>query len=519
MSLWTSLEPASVTVDPGAETRVRLRVRNTGDVVDEYRFEPVGPTSSWTVVEPSTLRLYPGTTGTVELTFSPPRTPDATAGPNPYAVRITPTEHPDAVTVPEGNLTITPFTEVRAELVPPTVKGRLRGRPRLAIDNLGNTALTASVSGGDTGDHLSYDVRPGSVRIEPGRAAFVDATLRPRNVIWFGSKEQRPYALTVQRSGKSPLAVDGTFVQRGFLPRWLATALSISLALALAFLFLWIGNKPRVITGAVERTDGVAAVELPAPPSPQVSAPSPKVSEAAPPDLADGTGGGQDGGSSADAEEDPEEEDEQPSGPLPFKPGDGPNLFVQFAQVRMEKYREGDPCRLTAPHTKGVMDAATVAALKCSQKKLDDVYDGAVVKTDGLGNLGRSTMTALVMAHFTLDVSGVQPGDDSPEIVWVNSALLWAGHDTYGDNVVRAQIQHLRANMQYLQNLKDRAHALADDTLRTRVVLYQQAMGLPATGTIDGATFTLLHGGRIKSQDDPGRITADPYPPAPALDR
>ena len=34
-------------------------------------------------------------------------------------MRITPTEHPEAVTVPEGNLTITPFTEVRAELVPP----------------------------------------------------------------------------------------------------------------------------------------------------------------------------------------------------------------------------------------------------------------------------------------------------------------------------------------------------------------------------------------------------------------
>lgn len=102
---------------------MRLRLRNTGDVVDEYRFEPVGDIAPWTTVEPQPLRLYPGTTGTVELMFAPPRTPDATAGPNPYAVRITPTEHPEATTVPEGNLTITPFTEVRAELVPPTVKG------------------------------------------------------------------------------------------------------------------------------------------------------------------------------------------------------------------------------------------------------------------------------------------------------------------------------------------------------------------------------------------------------------
>ncbi|MDX3248618.1 ricin-type beta-trefoil lectin domain protein [Streptomyces sp. ME18-1-4] len=281
MSLWTSLEPSSVTVDPGSRATVRLRVRNTGDVVDEYRFEPVGAVAPWTSVEPQTLRLFPGTTGTVELTFAPPRTSDATAGPNPYAVRITPTEHPEAVTVPEGNLTVTPFTEVRAELVPPTVKGRFRGRPRLAIDNLGNTRVTASVAGADTGDHLGYEFSPGSVQIEPGRAAFVDTTLRPRQVIWFGSKEQRPYALSVQRSGAVPLSVDGTFVQRGFLPRWLATALSLSVALAIAFVMIWLAYKPQVGTNAREKLAEAGATALP---SPSVSAPSaPKADASADP--------------------------------------------------------------------------------------------------------------------------------------------------------------------------------------------------------------------------------------------
>ncbi|MFI5798580.1 ricin-type beta-trefoil lectin domain protein [Streptomyces sp. NPDC051677] len=281
MTLWTSLEPAAATVDPGGSTTVRLRVRNTGDVVDEYRFEPVGAVAPWTTVEPQTLRLYPGTTGTVELTFAPPRTPDATAGPNPYAVRITPTEHPEAVTVPEGNLTVTPFTEVRAELVPPTVKGRFRGRPRLAIDNLGNTRVTASVAGSDMGDHLGYEFSPGSVQIEPGRAAFVDTTLRPRQVIWFGSKEQRPYALSVQRSGAVPLSVDGTFVQRGFLPRWLATALSLSVALAIAFVMIWLAYKPPVGTSAREKLAEAGATALP---SPSVSPPSaPKADASADP--------------------------------------------------------------------------------------------------------------------------------------------------------------------------------------------------------------------------------------------
>ncbi|MFG2792155.1 RICIN domain-containing protein [Streptomyces sp. NPDC048419] len=295
MTLWTSLEPASATVDPGGSTRVRLRLRNTGDVVDEYRFEPVGPIAPWTTVEPQTLRLYPGTTGTVELTFSPPRTPDAAAGPNPYAIRITPTEHPEATTVPEGNLTITPFTEVRAELVPPTVKGRFRGRPRLAVDNIGNTRLTASVGGNDTGDQLSYEIHPSNVQIEPGRAAFVKTTLKPRRIIWFGGKEQRPYTLNVVRSGANPLPVEGTYVQRGFLPRWLATFFGVVTALAITFVMLWIAYKPAVNSGATEKPVEAGNTLAPTPtPTPVLSsAPAPSPT----PTADDGGGDSGDGGS------------------------------------------------------------------------------------------------------------------------------------------------------------------------------------------------------------------------------
>ncbi|MET7601571.1 RICIN domain-containing protein [Streptomyces avermitilis] len=315
MSPWTSLEPASATVDPGGRTTVRLRLRNTGDVVDEYRFEPVGAVAPWTTVEPSTLRLYPGTTGTVDLTFAPPRTPDATAGPNPYAVRITPTEHPEATTVPEGNLTITPFTEIRAELVPPTVKGRFRGRPKLAVDNLGNIKLTASISGSDNGDHLSYDIHPGNVQIEPGRAAFVKATLKPRQIIWFGSKEQRPYAFSIQRSGAKPQPVEGTYVQRGFLPRWLATFLGVFMALAITFVMLWIAYKPQVRSAASEKLQeaGISTLppSTPTPTAPLSSAPAvePTPSRAEQPESGGGGGGG--------AVASPQPTKKKATGPLP----------------------------------------------------------------------------------------------------------------------------------------------------------------------------------------------------------
>jgi len=285
-----------LTVDAGSTTTVQLRLRNTSDVVDEYRFTVVGELAPYAAVEPPVLRLYPGSTGSVHLTFAPPRTPDATAGPNPYAVQIIPTEHPEATTVPEGNVTITPFTEVRAELVPQTVRGRFRGKPKLAIDNLGNTTLTAALTAKDNGDQITYEIHPANVQIEPGRAAFVNARLKPRQIVWFGAKQKRPYSLAVRRSGHTPLAVDGVYLQRGVLPRWLAAVLSIGLVVLLAFLAVWFEHKPAVATQAtalaVVSPSAIAPTVPAALPSSPPTTPAAAPTQAAPPAATPTAGGG-----------------------------------------------------------------------------------------------------------------------------------------------------------------------------------------------------------------------------------
>ncbi|MFE3602067.1 RICIN domain-containing protein [Streptomyces sp. NPDC059096] len=311
MSLWTSLEPASTTMDAGATRSVTLRLRNTGDVVDQYHFVPVGDLAPYATVEPTSLRLYPGTTGTVSVTFAPPRTPDSAAGPHPYGIQVVPTEHPDATTVAEGNITITPFTELRAELVPPTVKGRFRGRPKLAVDNLGNVKLTASVSGSDNGDQLSYEILPGSVQIEPGRAAFVKTTLKPRQITWAGSKQERPYTLDIRRSGAEPTPVDGMYVQRGVLPYWLMTMLSLLLVLTVAGLIMWFNYRPSVRSMAKEKVTPIAAQnikpsESPAPKLPEApTAPETPEQPAAPSNDA----GGDENGAGGEDEEKKEKKD------------------------------------------------------------------------------------------------------------------------------------------------------------------------------------------------------------------
>ncbi|MGW3387971.1 COG1470 family protein, partial [Streptomyces cinereoruber] len=251
MTMWTSLDPAETTVEPGARTSARLRVRNTGDTVEEYRLSLVGRPAGWSRVEPDVLRLYPGSEGTAEISFAPPRSSDVEAGPVAYGVRVDPRENSGARDVVEGRLTVTPFTETRAEVLPPALSGRLRGRARIAVDNLGNTPLTASLVVRDEANRLTFDVRPNAVQIAPGRAAFGELVVRPQAVRWTGAEEAHRFTVSVRRAGDdTALDLDATFDQRPVFGTWLVVAGGLLMTAAIAFGVLWFGFSPKIVSAA-----------------------------------------------------------------------------------------------------------------------------------------------------------------------------------------------------------------------------------------------------------------------------
>ncbi|MEW9520424.1 hydrogenase expression protein [Streptomyces tubercidicus] len=302
--MWTSLEPAAITVDPGSVARVRLRVRNTGDTVEEYRLRPAGDAAGWTQVQPDVLRLYPGAEGTAQVEFAPPRTSDAVAGPTPFGIRVEPKEHPEVRDVVEGQVTVGGFTELRAELVPLTVRGRWRTKASVAVDNLGNQPLTVSLSGRENGDALTVEPDPTSVQVAPGRAAFAELDIRPGAVSWVGGVTKHPFTVSLQRAGTpEPTELRGTYLQPSVLPRWVMVVLSLLLAAALAFLMLWLRTDPKVSTSAREKVGQAHKLpqkeEKPSAPAPskppEEKKPEEKPEEPAPEEPA-GDGGGEDQG-------------------------------------------------------------------------------------------------------------------------------------------------------------------------------------------------------------------------------
>ena len=280
------LEPLSSTVDAGSSVSVALRVRNTGDIVEEYHVDVVGDPALWCVIEPSTVRLYPGTTASVQLTFTPPRNSDSTAGPHPFGVRVTPVETPDAVMVPEGNVTVTPFVDVRAEMLPVTVRGWRRAKPRLVVDNYGNTTATAAVLADGQGNRLDFDIRNPAIQIPPGRANFSLLRLRPDRTLWLGQKINHSYTTTLQLSGAEPVAASGTFVQTALLPRWVARLFAVLAALLCVFAGLWFAIHPSVSTATTTDSTPAASTTISAPATSAAPSASLTPSTSAPPSSA-----------------------------------------------------------------------------------------------------------------------------------------------------------------------------------------------------------------------------------------
>lgn len=259
MTTSASLDSTSLQLEPGGEAVVPLQIRNNGTVVEGYQLSVIGAPAAWASVEPSTVSLYPGTTTTATVVFKPPRTARVPAGPQPFGVRIAPTEHPELTVVPEGVVEVLPFLETTAELIPRTSQGR-RGRHQVAIDNRGNVPVNVLVDALSDGRQVRFKVDPVGLAILPGEAQFTDVRVVPVKRIWRGAPKTHPFVVRVSPQDSTPVELDGSYVQTPVVPRWLIWALLGLLALIAALLVLWFALlNPTIESQAKEAAEESAA--------------------------------------------------------------------------------------------------------------------------------------------------------------------------------------------------------------------------------------------------------------------
>nr|WP_202528736.1 hydrolytic protein [Streptomyces sp. SID486] len=267
-----------------------MTVRNDSDIVEAYGLEVVGDCAPWATVEPARVSLYPGTSETVTIRLEPPRSPEIRAGEVPLAVRVLPTEHPEAVRVPETTVHIEEFRQLRAELAPRRRRGWLRGRYRLALRNEGNCPVRLGFTPGQPGEELAFAFRPATRQLEPGESVEVGLRVRTGKPVWFGSPVVWPFTVTAAETGEDAeqrerteagsvrTTLDAEFVQIPVFPKWLLAVLAALLALLLAWFTL---VRPAVRSAAKEAADEVV---------------QPRPTPGSPDQPGQGTGGGTGGG-------------------------------------------------------------------------------------------------------------------------------------------------------------------------------------------------------------------------------
>jgi hypothetical protein len=234
------LSTTELTVIPGEETTCSIQVRNTGSVVDEFSFEVLGSAAAWSSVEPARLTLYPGTEESVTVRFAPPRFGEApSAGPVPFAVRVSSREDPGSTRVEEGIITVLPFMDAVAELVPRTAHGRRSAKFELAFDNRGNTRINAPLAAIDPDNVLRFRVNPPTLVAEPWSASFATVTVMPRKKFWKGPAQTKNFQIVAEPEAMPAVAADGTLLQEALLPPWAIKAALALLALLALLLVLW----------------------------------------------------------------------------------------------------------------------------------------------------------------------------------------------------------------------------------------------------------------------------------------
>lgn len=257
MTTQAALLATELDVTPGEAASLTLKLRNTGTIVEGYRFTVVGAASAWSRVEPAEMTLYPDTEGEARIVFDPPRTSDVPAGAVPFAVQVTPQEQPETATAPEGVVTVLPFFETTAELTPRTSGGRLYGRTEVAVDNRGNVPVRFQVTAKDADDNLRFESRPDEQPATSGQAVFHKLSIRARKPRWRGPAQTLPYAVAVTTlndkgdESHPTVVLDGSLVQNPILPRnlgrWVIGLLALAALLGAGWLFLL---KPAVTSAA-----------------------------------------------------------------------------------------------------------------------------------------------------------------------------------------------------------------------------------------------------------------------------
>jgi hypothetical protein len=263
-----------VSVEPGGQASITVRVRNVSSIVEGFRIDVLGEASPWARVLPEHLEVLPQGEGIATVLFSPPSGVAARAGAVPFGVRATSRIDANASAVAEGDLAVGGVALSQAKITPITSKGRFSAKHRVEFSNWGNTPVRLRLEAGDPDNALGFLVAPEILDLPLGTSGHSKVKVRARKPQFRGMPSRRTFRVVgrpllpgqfeptrgpaPQPYGYDPNtpAVDGAFEQKPILGRGLIPLAIVAVMAAGAVGFL------------TSRTRDEAPDESVAPPAP-----------------------------------------------------------------------------------------------------------------------------------------------------------------------------------------------------------------------------------------------------------
>ena len=239
-----SLDSDHLSVEPGGQVSVSIKITNPGTIVEGYRVEVVGEgVSDWGEALPPELSIYPKQDGNAVIVFSPPGGTGAPGGTWPFGIRVRSTEDADASAVAEGDLEIGKVFGLQAKLVPVNSSGRWRGRHVVQLSNWGNAPARITLSATNPDDALAFMIRPEVVELPLGGTANAMVWVKTKKPILRGTVARLPFTITGEQVGAAPQqgpalpyggtpdrpTVDGALNQKPILSRGAVMVAAIAL--------------------------------------------------------------------------------------------------------------------------------------------------------------------------------------------------------------------------------------------------------------------------------------------------
>ena len=118
-----SVTPYYLTIVPAEQCKASIFIQNSSNVVDVITVEVLGLDDSWVEISVASVSLFPGDSGTSDLTISVPKSSSSTAGTYPFAVKVASRKDPSTNVEVACSLEVEPFYAVSSEMHPQQLTG------------------------------------------------------------------------------------------------------------------------------------------------------------------------------------------------------------------------------------------------------------------------------------------------------------------------------------------------------------------------------------------------------------